>query len=264
VEVYNNIFRWGPGTNYNDFYTAVDIRGGTALVFSNYASGYNSVATLHYFRATDNDASFTPFFGATGISGWDSNSPVLLSGNANVTSQYTLVVNGANWKTNQWAGCTVYNFSNNLCGMVSGNTANTMSFLTSRTAIYQISFKAGDPFTVHCVYPMLDAPGRGQGDLLTGDNPKPVWLHEKSEPIYIWGNSLYVVHKLPDASVSAIGSPFPSNINTNLGSMAMNVDIFNGAMPGYTALTYPHPLVGGTNVVAPPLQPPSGLNAHWY
>ena len=35
---------------------------------------------------------------------------------------------------------------------------------------------------------MLDQPGRGQSDLLLGDSPTPVWLHEASEPVYIWGN----------------------------------------------------------------------------
>jgi hypothetical protein len=46
-------------------------------------------------------------------------------------------------------------------------------------------------------YPCLDQPGRGQGDLLTGDHPNKVndttgtihWPNQALEPIYIWNNS---------------------------------------------------------------------------
>jgi len=45
-------------------------------------------------------------------------------------------------------------------------------------------------------YPCLDQPGRGQGDLLTGDHPNKVnattgtiyWPHQVLEPIYMWNN----------------------------------------------------------------------------
>ena len=113
IEVYNNTFNWGGGQPYNNFYTGCDLRGGSAVVFSNSLTGFWSVASINYYRATDNDTGFLPFFGATGLRGWDSNSPALLTGTATVASN-SLVVPGANWITNQWYGCTVYNYSNQI------------------------------------------------------------------------------------------------------------------------------------------------------
>jgi hypothetical protein len=131
-----------------------------------------------------------------------------------------------------------------------------MSFQTSRTPIYQLKFNAGDPFVVHWVYPALDAPGMGQGDLLTGDNPTPVWLHQKSEPIHIWGNTLYTVFSVATLATTTIGSPF--------ASMKVGTDILNSAPTDYSAYTYPHPLTLGTNAVvvvaAKNLIPPTDLN----
>ena len=134
--------------------------------------------------------------------------------------------------------------------------------LPERTSIYQIHFNAKDTFSVHWIYPSLDAPGQGQCDLLTGDYPTPLWLHQKGNPIYIWNNALFVVHSDPggDATPSAIGSQFPS--------IKVGVDLFNSAKPGYTPFTYPHPLTLGTNIVvvqpAVTLLPPSGLDAHGF
>src|SRR5262249_25585852 len=125
-----------------------DIRGGSAVVFSNTANGYWSVASLNYYRATDNDTGFLPWFGATGLRAWDSNSPALLTGTASVTSN-GLVVAGANWTPNQWVGCSVYNPNNQLCGIVTANDATTMQFMGSRRSWLQLTFTAGDPFTVH-------------------------------------------------------------------------------------------------------------------
>jgi hypothetical protein len=67
VEVYQNNFSWGGGQQYNNFYTMCDLRGGSAVIFSNTAVGYWSTASLNYYRATDNDTGFVPWFGATGL-----------------------------------------------------------------------------------------------------------------------------------------------------------------------------------------------------
>ncbi|HEV2693549.1 MAG TPA: hypothetical protein VG347_11695 [Verrucomicrobiae bacterium] len=269
VEVYNNSFTWGGGLQYNNFYTACDLRGGAALVFSNTFLGYYSVANINIYRATDNDVNFAPFFGATGLRGWDSNGPALLSGTASVTSSNVLVVSGSTWTTNQWVGCTVYNSNNTLLGMVSGNTTDTMTFKTSRSSWLQIKFTQGDGFVVHNITAMIDQPGRGQSDLLSGDSPTPVWLHHVSEPIYFWSNSLSLVYQAPTKISSKVSSPFTQ--------VQENRDFFNDTpKPGYTPFTYPHPLTLITNAVTvtnpivtlptntpPPvntLPPPTGLN----
>ncbi len=250
VEVYANNFSWGGGQQYNNFYTMCDLRGGSAVIFSNTAVGYWSTASLNYYRATDNDTGFLPWFGATGLRGWDSNGPALLTGTASVTSN-ALVVAGANWTVNQWAGCTVYNPSSQLCGMVIANSANTMQFLTSRRAWLQITFTAGSPFELHKVYPMLDQPGMGQSDPLSGDSPTPVWLHETSDPMYVWGNSLSVMYQVPTTIPSRAGTLYP---NIKEGR-----DYFNDVpKPGYSPFIYPHPFTLTDNTTnQPPVVPPT-------
>jgi hypothetical protein len=269
IEVYNNNFNWGGGQQYNNFFTVCDIRGGSAVVFSNTAVGFWSMVTLDYYRGTDNDPNFLPYFGATGLRGWDSNGPALLTGTASVTSN-ALVVAGANWTSNQWVGCTVYNSNDQLCGLIGGNSANTIQIINSRTASLQVKFNAGDPFVIHHIYPMLDQPGTGQSDLLSGDSPNPVWLNEHVEPVYCWSNSLSLMYQVQTAAPSRAGTSYPNLI-------AGRDYINDVARPGYTPFTYPHPLTLLTNGVvttnsivnvpppptnAPPvLTPPTGLKA---
>jgi hypothetical protein len=250
VEVYNNSFNWGGGLQYNNFYTGCDIRGGTGLIFSNTFVGFWSVANLNCYRATDNDQNFLPWFGATGLSGWDSNGPALLSGTATVTSN-ALVIPGAGWAANEWVGCTVYNYSNALCGLVTSSSADTIKFKTSRSSSLQINFKPGDTFTIHKIYPIMDQPGRGQGDMLPGSyTPTPVWTHQASEPVYVWSNSLSLMYTVPTTASPNVSSSYPT--------IQEGRDFFNAPKPGYTPFVYPHPLtlltnaINNTNSVPPP------------
>ena len=186
----------------------------------------------------------------------DSNGPALLTGTASITSSNTLIVSDANWTPNQWVGCTVYNASQSsqLCGVVTTNTSNTMKFAASRRAWLQVGFNKGDSFEVHRIYPMLDQPGAGQCDLLSGDNPAPVWLHQKAEPVYIWGNSLSLMYQ----TLTAV----PSNASTTYPNLVQGRDYFNNTpRPGYTPYTYPHPLtLTDSNNVAP-ITAPSNTTA---
>ncbi len=267
VELYNNSFNWGGGKQYNNFYTVCDIRGGTAVIFSNTAVGYYSMALMDNYRATDNDKNFLPFFGATGLRGWDNNGPAIYNGAATVTSN-VLVVAGTPWTSNQLVGCTVYDPSNALCGIISANTANTAHFATSRSSYLQISFNQGDNIVIHHIYPNMDQPGVGQGDLLSGDSPNPVWLNEAAEPVYVWTNSLTVMYSTMTAVAPVCMTSYPNMVNGR--------DYTNGvARPGYTPYVYPHPLtlMDSTNppiVVIPPtnsigtntvLSPPTNLKA---
>jgi hypothetical protein len=73
-------------------------------------------------------------------------------------------------------------------------------------------------------YPCLDQPGRGQGDLLSGQFPNAVntatgiiaWPNQALEPIYEWSNTASVVPGWGEAHVSN-GSP---------GRLAENVDYY--------------------------------------
>jgi hypothetical protein len=107
------------------------------------------------------------------------------------------------------------------------------------------------------VYPQFDQPGRGCGDLLSGNVPAPNWPHQASEPLYFWNNTLN--YNYIPTSVGALGYSASPDI-------APGRDYFNSPMPGYKPFTYPHPLTQMTNVVAtlppPPavIPPPTGLN----
>jgi hypothetical protein len=250
VEVYNNTFAYEVGTQYQNFYTMVDIRGGSGVVYSNTANGYWSVCSLNYYRATDNDTGFLPWFGATGLRNWDSNGPALYSGVATVATNI-LVVPGAGWITNQWVGCTVYNSNTALSGIVVANDSQSMQFMGSRRTWNQITFNVGDGYVVHHVYPMLDQPGRGQGALLSGDSPNPVYLNEALEPVYCWGNTRTVNYSVSTAASGNASSLYPS--------IQENRDFYNMPRPNYTAFVYPHPLQSFTNslTVSTNVPPPS-------
>ena len=273
AEVYNNQFFHPAGW----FSTGFELRGGSVLMWSNILSGYKSVATPQSFRATDNDPRFLPWNGATGLCGYDSNSPALLSGTASTTSNI-LSVAGANWINNQWVGCTVLNTNQKFVtstwqgaatnigsiGMVIANNSNTMWFASEVNpgSGLQIKFAAGDPFVVHRVYPQLDQPGMGQGDLLSGDTPAATWSHQASEPIYFWGNL---------ASPNYGGALVQQDIFSSYPNVQAGRDFFNASKPGYVPYVYPHPLtidttplIGNTNNVSNGTKPapPSSLSTH--
>jgi hypothetical protein len=261
VEVYSNTINYSQ-TVFDNGSAAITIRGGTGLIFNNSVVNFYNVVSLQDYRTTDNSPAFTPWFGATGLRGYDSNSPALLTGVAASTTN-NLVVAGANWTNNQFYGCTVYNPNNQLCGIVTANNTNTMWFLSSAAPQYQLHFTTGDAFVVHMVYPKIDQPGRGYGDLVTGDVPAAVWPHQVSEPIYLWNNSLSRNY-IPTSSAGWGNSAYPD--------IAEGRDFINSTMPGYKPFMYPHPLtlitdavvntnsVTVTNSPAPILTPPTGLN----
>jgi hypothetical protein len=94
----------------------------------------------------------------------------------------------------------------------------------------------------------LDQPGRGKGDLITGDNPTPAWPHDALEPIYVWGNTV----ENPNTTPSRLGAFSP---------MQEGRDVYNDTpMPGYTPYTYPHPLVSGASPNPTPPGAPQNLH----
>lgn len=237
IEVYRNIFTYATNSDFQNFYAMCDVRGGSAVIWSNVAYGYYAVGSLNYYRSTDNDPGFTPWYGATGLTNWDNNGAEVLSGIA-TSAGTTLTVLTATWTTDQWKGCTVFNYASNKLGMVTGNTANTMTFMGSRASAQQIGFKIGDTFSVHNIYPMLDAPGVGQGDLLSGDNPSPVNLHQTSQIIYGWGNVRYqnATQNTPPTFAGTNGA------STSYPNIVAGRDYTNSLFVGYVPYAYPHPL----------------------
>jgi hypothetical protein len=98
---------------------------------------------------------------------------------------------------------------------------------------------AGSPAGYACI----DQPGRGKGNLISGDNPSPAYPNQVSAPIYVWGNKGFSQREAASDS----------------GHVAENRDYFiNVPKPGYSAFEYPHPLRSG-KVPTPPVDPPKGL-----
>ena len=259
-EIYNNTL---TDTNQN-FTWAMQVRGGTGVVFSNTATGYNNLCGMFYYRVGE---AFVPWGGMTGNNSWDTNDGTLyLTGTHSGATGPTLTVSGANWPANQWVGYTVVDSNSGQFSIITANTANTISVMPSKD-FGPMTFTNGDNFAVYRCEAGIDQPGRGSGDLLQG-NGVPYgtmanmaiggtnWPRQVSEPIYFWGNTLKGV-------TTGGESDYP---NIQLGR-----DYINGsAKPGYTPYTYPHPLTfvtyaggptntntTGTNVV---LYPPTGLH----
>ena len=255
-ELYNNTFATTNNTFYSQQYAdACDLRGGSGVAFSNTLSGYNYFMFLNYYRALDQETS--PFYGAWGQSSWDSNSPVVLSVTYSgaTSSNNVVTLAGQNWTTNQWVAYTLFDTNTGTFGIIIGNTTNVITTKGARLSAGQLTVNNGDHVQMTLVYPMLDAPGMGSGDLLSGYGAvtnDPVidtvygvahWPNQVVDGIYGWGNTL------PGGDANIENNSYP---NIQLGR-----DYFNNTpKPGYAPYVYPHPLVAGS---APGLASVTGI-----
>lgn len=255
MEIYENTFNYAPwliATN-GPYFAACLIRGGSGIMFSNIANGYQSLATFRNFRSTDtfghgNFGPYYPYGGANGANAWDSNNPaVLLQGtHTGPNGANYLQVAGANWATNQWVGCTLNDTNTGIFSEVVSNNANTMYYIGYGIVHSTVlTFNTGDSFALYQVYATIDQIGRGSGDLLQYNGydsqgnemiintttGQPSWPHEVVEPWYFWGNSLNGI----TVNTNEVYNPYPT--------LQMGRDyICDTPMPGYTPYPYPHPL----------------------
>lgn len=238
VEIYMNTFTYETNSNFQNFYTVCDIRGGTGIIWSNQAYGYYAVGSLNNYRSADNDPGFTPWYGATGLTNWDGNGSQLASGHAGMASTSNLIDTNASWTVNQWVGATVYNYRSTLIGCVTANNSTNITFAGSRHSQFQIGFNSGDNYTIHRIYPMFDAPGVGTGDLLVdqGSNPTPVFLNETAAPVYGWANNRW-----QNGSPGTTFFVTTNGIGTGYSCILPGRDFTNSFKVGYVPYTYPHP-----------------------
>jgi hypothetical protein len=229
-EVYNNTFTATPHDSGEWFH----VRGGTGVVFNNTSTGFLKAVTLHTYRF---HTAFMNWSGSDGTSAWDLNgNGIYLSANAGAGSRnWTLVVPGALWAPNQLVGFTVRDtasrppYPHGFFSAVSSNTSNTIT-VEKGSQIIDKPFVAGDHFEIRKVIQGLDMVGASTGDLLSGINPSPRWLHQTIEPAYIWNNTKDGV---PNGGVAvAADSPIQQGVH-----------FFNNqAKPNYEPFVYPHPL----------------------
>ena len=200
IEIYNNTF--------NFTYSAVmgSLRGGTILVHDNtYGSNANIIGgiTLACYREYN---TFSPWNGAFGTNGWDSNDAHGVYDSGTVTANSVATGSTAvftdstkSWTTNQWAGYSLLKAATGRGSFIISNTATTItySYDTSYDSNGNLAFTSGDSYSIYKVLIALDQTGRGKGDLLGNDgsgNPintttgTVAWPHQALEPCYSWNN----------------------------------------------------------------------------
>jgi hypothetical protein len=189
-----------------------------------------------------------PFYGADGTNVWDVNDPQLYdSGTVTSATPSTITDSTKHWSPNQWVGYSLKRTSDNAVGYITSNTSNTLNLLTW----IPVNWATGNQYRIHKALTILDQPGRGKGDLLTGDPPFPVgWPHQEQEPCYSWNN---------------VYTPTGAHLNFVLGhgsTIQEGRDFFNDTpMPGYVPYVYPHPLTTG---VQPPASATPNSPHHHY
>jgi hypothetical protein len=144
------------------------------------------------------------------------------------------------WTTNQWVNYSVEDTVTHGTGYITSNTSNTLTYTLYTDSGGPNKWNTGDGYKIHKLLIALDQPGRGQGDLISGNVPLNIttgtvaWTHQALEPCYSWNNLCN------GAQVDMQGGIGPPTIQANR-------DYFNRTrMPGYVPYTYPHPLVSGS------------------
>jgi len=123
------------------------------------------------------------------------------------------------------------------------NTTTQITFLLSGYEVhgYGLSFTAGDTFQLWKVNQALDQCGVSGGGLISGDFPvAPVgWNDQTADPSYEWLNTIAGSGDIDFVTGSAV--------------VVEGVNFIQDTMkPGYTAYTYPHPLVDGPRLRVKP------------
>jgi hypothetical protein len=238
-EVYNN--EWHMDTAG----TIDGTTGGSALYHDNSFFGVLQRGIgLQVYRAIWSFGS--PFNGADGSSPWDVNDAHGLyeSGTASSASNTFITDSTKSWTTNQWAGYSVKRPSDGATAVITGNSNNTLQIVSWLNE----NWSGGNRYEIRRVLVILDQPGRGRGDLLSGNPPTPAgWPNQELEPCYSWNN---------------IHSPGGEHVNFSRQTGAQTIlqgrDFFNDtSMPGYAPYTYPHPLVMGGGATPTPTPTPT-------
>ena len=252
-EIYNNTFYWD--TNMNSiWFTACYLRGGTGVMYSNNIYGYNNPIILAAYRDTPGP---WVWGNASGQNSWDTNGiGVYQQGSHTGTNNAPFLTDSSvSWVANQWAPTT------NGCYMILNTNTGLSSYILSNDVhnIYQypvshfgvpMVFSKAQVYQIGFVYRAIDQPGCGPGQLIadtfTGSGiPSNTvtgtasWPLESIDPVYQWGNTV----------VGLIGNTlYNTNCSAQHQTIVANRDWFDGVpRPGYTNLSYPHPLTLITN-----------------
>jgi hypothetical protein len=232
IEIYNNTLNMTTVSGA----TGGQLRGGTMLIHDNiYTGSFASGMGLRCYRAFER---WNIWGGAFGTDAWDSNDATLYANGTARTSASGQMTDGtANFPS--YSGYMIVNATTGRGSYITSNTATTITFYYLSESDFggpNLVFSSGNHYEIRKVLTALDQPGRGRGDLVSGDTPlnsttgTVAWPHQTLEPVYSWNNRL----NGSNVDVGSYGEP----------TLQANRDYYNQtAMPGYTPYTYPHPLV---------------------
>ena len=253
-EVYGNTFYYITNHATTGAFP-VQVRSGTWVIHDNWVFGFDSLGQLNAYRATP--GAFPPWGGCDGTNAWDlTASNILATGSATTGSSSQLIDSGASWTVNQWqGGYMLVNTTKGQHAEITANTATTINYNNNTPVSGSLSFSLGDRYQIAgLVTAVLDQPGRNHSDVITNDigghpfnstkGGVVAWPSETLSPVYEWHNR-YIY-------ASGIGDP---NRPFLVGDVTVqtNRDYIDGvAMPGYSPLIFPNPLVG-TNPPSPPI-----------
>lgn len=239
-EVYSNSFTCD--TDQRKQSVVLDVRSGTDVIYGNTETGFaNHLVRLDVNRSTD---SFPSWGGANGTNPYDDNDPtgVFATGLHNGTNNAdTLIDSTAAWTVNQWFGYTLVNTNTGRFSAIVSNNATTISYLGAKNNLgisNPLVWTNGQGYQIYRVNDILDAPGRGTCTTLMSNNPaQPLaWPSNAVAPLYSWNNTL--------SGIDEIYSAYPHAL--------VNREYFNSTpKPGYSAFTYPHPLVTAQPATGP-------------
>lgn len=219
------------------------LRGGSGLFWGNYVDQFDSLVVMAEYRLY---FAATPWGQADGVNAWDVNSATVFATGTHTGSNGASVLTDSSkhWTTNQYQfnqtalGYSIRNITRHTASMIDKNTSNTITPEGNPQGA-SMTFSAGDQYEIRQVIDVLDQPGVGKGDLISGSQPVPfAWPHQQSEPVRIWANTL--------------GPNFGRNngravVYSQSATVIKNQDWFystddSAALPGYVPFTYPHPL----------------------
>jgi hypothetical protein len=259
VEVYNNTSDASQNTG-SIRANPIQVRSGAGLFFNNVFKGWDWPGFAQDYRQHD---TYAPWGGSDGTNKFDQNDPTVYhSGTVSGPSSGTTVKLPLSGVTaNQYKNYVIRNTSlttPNTFSTITGNTASsggTSTFTYASAAGYPgkatLAFSSGQHFEIRKVMAGLDAPGRGKGDLLSG-NPgtstpistvtgTPSWPRQALEGIYFWNNR----------NTSSTGPLATFNYG---GIPAIGGGLYLSVPANYTPYVYPHPLTQGQtqSQIAPP------------
>jgi len=244
MEIYNNTLSGGT-------FVGVVFRGGTGVVYNNTVSA--SYAALTGAQNDRDPDQYLPEWGrCDGTGRFDKNDGIVYASGTHtgVNGVLNLLTDSTkSFQLNQWVAPqgSAYSVRNTTKGWGSYITANSGNTITSSPATHESlphTWSTGDNYQILRASVCLDQPGRGQGNLISGDSPSPTeWPNQALEPIYVWGNTM--ASGAPEAVLLA-----PS------AHLRIGRDVIVGTpMPGYTPFPYPHPLVSGSTTTVTPVPP---------